>query len=221
MKQKIIAAVIFCLGYGLFGTTGLVQAQSSITIDASQQVTNFVFTDGSGVQDNTYLLFGKDNLYKSSYSGAYSIGYSYQLESGIFFKGKVGMRNAGATMVYDAANYEWDFKYLNIQLGGGYVFNMGLFNPYIGVNGYFGSLLTANQRINNEDFDIIDSKSIEKSDFGLNIPLGVRIDVWELMSIYSAISYLIGLKNIETSTNGQEARNVGYMFTLGLAFTIQ
>ena len=78
MKQKIIVTVILCLGYGLFGTTGLVQAQSSITIDASQQVTNFVFTDGSGVQDNTYLLFGNDNLYKSSYSGAYSFGYSYQ-----------------------------------------------------------------------------------------------------------------------------------------------
>lgn len=221
MKQKIIATVLFCMGYGLLGTLNHVQAQSSITLDASQQVTNFVFTDASGAQDNTYLLFGKDNLYKSSFSGAYSIGYAYQLDSGIFFRGKFGMRNAGATMVYDAANYEWDFKYLNIQLGGGYAFNLGLFNPYIGINGYFGSLVKANQRINNEDFDIIDSKSIEKSDIGLNIPIGVRIDVWDLMSVYSEISYLRGLKNIETDTTGQEAHNVGYMFTLGLALTIQ
>jgi len=222
MKQKIILTIMVCLGYGLIGTSSSIGAQSSITIDASQQVTNFVFKDSEGVQDNTYLLFGSDNLYKSSYNGAYSFGYAYQLDSGIFFRGKIGMRNAGATMVFDAANYEWNFKYLNFQLGVGYAHQMGTFNPYIAVQGYFASLVKANQRINNEDFDIIDSNSIQKGDIGLNIPLGVRIDVWEdIISIYSEVSYLVGLKNIEKASNGQESRNVGYMFTLGLAFHLQ
>ena len=219
MKQRIIKTMLLGLGCLLLCSNNSVYSQSSITIEASQQITNFVFKDGSGVQDNTYLLFGSDNLYKSSYSGAYSFGYSYELKSGLFFRGKIGVRNAGATMVFDASNYEWDFKYLNFQLGMGYVHPLGTFNRYIAVQGYFASLLKANQRINNEDFDIIDSNSIQRGDIGLNIPLGVKIDVWDdIISVYTEVSYLVCLKNIEKESNGQESHNVGYMFTLGLAF---
>lgn len=221
MNKKMLAAVMFCLVLGWVATTGHVKAQSSITIDASQQITNFVFTDGSGLQDNTYLMFGEENLFKPVYSGAYSFGYSYLLDVGVFFRLNVGMRNAGATMVYDATNYLWEFQYLQGKLGVGYAVNLGLVNPYLAVSGYYGSLLKANQRINNEDFDIIDSELIQKNDYGLNIPLGVRIDASEFVSVYTEVSYLMGLQNIETADNGQEANNVGYMFTLGLSFTIQ
>lgn len=221
MKKKIIATGMFCLSLGLVGTTGLVQAQSSITIDASQQITNFVFTDGSGQQDNTYLMFGEENLYKPVYNGAYNFGYSYLLDFGLFFRVSVGMRNAGATMVYDATNYKWEFQYLQGKLGVGYALDLGLVNPYLAVSGYYGYMLKANQRINNEDFDIIDSESIQKTDYGLNIPLGVRIDASEYVSVYTEVSYLMGLQNIETADNGQEANNVGYLFTLGLSFTIR
>jgi hypothetical protein len=221
MNKKMLAEVMFCLVLGWVATTGHVKAQSSITIDASQQITNFVFTDGSGLQDNTYLMFGEENLYKPVYSGAYSFGYSYLLDVGVFFRLNVGMRNAGATMVYDATNYLWEFQYLQGKLGVGYALDLGLVNPYLAVSGYYGSLLKANQRINNEDFDIIDSELIQKNDYGLNIPLGVRIDASEFVSVYTEVSYLMGLQNIETADNGQEANNVGYMFTLGLSFTIQ
>lgn len=221
MKKKILTTVLSCLVVGLMGTSYQLKAQSSITIDASQQITNFVFTDGSGLQDNTYMMFGEDNIYKPVYSGAYSFGYSYLLDFGLFIKANVGMRNAGATMVYDETNYKWELQYLQGKIGAGYAYDLGLFNPYIAVTGYYGSLIKANQRINNEDFDIIDSGSIQKNDFGLNIPIGVRIDASEYVSVYTEASYLMGLRNIETSDNGQNAKNVGYMFTLGLSFAIQ
>ncbi len=221
MKKKIVATGMFCLLLGLIGTAGHVKAQSSITIDASQQITNFVFINGSGLQDNSQLMFGEDNLYKPVYSGAYSFGYSYLLDFGMFIRLNVGMRNAGATMVYDATNYQWEFQYLKTNLGVGYALDMGRINPYLGVSGYYGSLLKANQRINNEDYDIIDSESIQKSDFGLSFPLGVRIDASEFVSVYTEVSYLMGLQNIETADNGQEANNVAYLFTLGLSFAIK
>jgi hypothetical protein len=124
-------------------------------------------------------------------------------------------------MVYDATNYKWEFQYLQGNVGLGYALNLGRVNPYLAVSGYYGYLLKANQRINNEDFDIIDSESIQKSDYGINIPLGVRIDASEYRSVYTEASYLMGLQNIENADNNQEANNVGYMFTLGLSFTIK
>jgi hypothetical protein len=220
MKNKIAIAVMSCLAL-VITKNNPAQAQSSITIDASQQITNFVFTNDKGLQDNTYLIFGEENLYKPVYSGAYSFGYSYLFDFGMFIRAKAGMRNSGATMVYDATNYKWEFQYLQGNVGLGYALNLGRVNPYLAVSGYYGYLLKANQRINNEDFDIIDSESIQKSDYGINIPLGVRIDASEYRSVYTEASYLMGLQNIENADNNQEANNVGYMFTLGLSFTIK
>ncbi|MEX0983003.1 MAG: hypothetical protein WD577_12380 [Bacteroidales bacterium] len=219
MKKKFISSTIICAAVMLL-TINQVNAQSSITIDASQQITNFVFVDGSGFQDNTYLIFGENNLYKPVYSGTYNVGYSYLLDFGLFFKTSVGMRNAGATMVYDATNYLWEFQYLQTKLGTGYSLNLGLFNPYLSVSGYFGYLVKANQRVNNEDSDIIDSGSIITKDFGLYISPGVRIDASDYISVYSELSYLMGLQNIE-ATESQQATNLAYMLTLGLSFTIQ
>lgn len=221
MKNRILKYLCVSLLTGLFALNNPLMAQSSITIDASQQITNFVFVDGTGLQDNTKLMFGEDNLYKPLYCGAYNVGYSHLLDFGMFFRVNVGMRNAGATMVYDAVNYRWDFQYLQGKLGLGYSPKLGLVNPYLAVSGYYGMLIKANQRINNEDFDIKEAGLIQNNDYGLNIPLGIRIDASDFISVYTEVSYLMGLQNIETSDNGQKANNVAYMFTLGLSFTIE
>jgi len=213
--QKIV--LLFFLG--LLSFAGF--SQPSITIEASQQVTNFVFTDNAGMQDNTYLMFGSDNPYKAMYSGAYNVGGMYNLDMGVFIRGGLGMRKSGATMMYDETNYQWDLQYFNIKLGGGYAYSMGMINPYVGVSGYYAMLFKAKQSINNEDFDIIQSESIEKSDFGILISPGVRIDASDFVSVYTEVGYLMGLKNIETSDDDQKAKNIAYQFTLGLAFTIE
>lgn len=197
-----------------------VSAQSSITIDASQQITNFAFADAAGDQESTLLMFGNDGTYKPEYSGAYSLGYAYSFDFNLFIKANVGMRNAGASMVYDDINYSWDFRYLQTKIGVGYAYDLGMFKPYIAVSGYYGYLLTAEQSINNENFDIRGNESIKSADVGLNIPLGVRIDANDLISVYTEAAYVMGLYNIETDESGQNAKNVAYQFTLGLAFAI-
>ncbi|MCK4920789.1 MAG: outer membrane beta-barrel protein [Bacteroidales bacterium] len=217
--MKEIKFTLLILGFISYGIT--VNAQSSITIDASQQMTNFVFVDGTGIQENTFMMFGNEDSYKPTYGGAYSVGYSYALDFGMYIRLNTGMRNAGATMVYDASNYSWDFQYLQTKLGLGYALALGRFNPYMGVSGYFSYLLKATQTVNDEDMDIINSGSIEKNDIGLSIPIGVRIDASDYISVYTEFSYLMGLKNIETSGPGQTANNVAYMVTMGLSFTIK
>lgn len=221
MKNKRILHLILVFVSVLILISNTATAQSSITIDASQQMTNFVFVNNSGIQDNTYLVFGEENIYKPIYSGAYNIGYSYLFDFGLFLRANAGMRNAGATMVYDATNYQWNFQYIQGKLGVGYALKLGRFSPYLAASGYFGYLAKANQRINNEDFDIINEDVIAPYDYGVYLSPGLRIDASDYISVYSELSYLMGLGNIENSTNGQEANNVAYLLTLGLSFTVR
>ena len=206
MRNKLIGLVSILL----FGTSALM-AQSNLTIDASQVLTNFRFIDSQGVLDQDY---------KVNYSGAYNLGYQYQTDFGLIARTGVGMRNGGATLVYDGANYNWSLKYVSYNLGVGYMYGEGLFKHYIVASGYFGYLLKANQTINNQDFDIIDLDQIQNIDFGIIGSLGTQIELNESMSAYTEFSYLMGLQNIETSTLGQESSNVSYMLTLGLIFSL-
>ncbi|WMN11643.1 outer membrane beta-barrel protein [Marivirga salinae] len=187
-------------------------AQSSITIDASQYISNFAFELSDGTQDSEY---------SPVYGGGYSLGYSYELDMGVFLNGGLGMRPGGATLVVDNTNYQWDLQYAQIRLGAGYAYDLGRIKPYIAVDGYYGLLLTANQRINNEDFDIIDSESIEKNDVGIYVSPGAKLAVSDAITVYAQYSYLLGLNNVETTTDGQNAKNRASVFTLGLSFSIE
>ena len=206
------------------------QAQSRLQIDASQQVTTFRFLDSDGILDKNY---------SPVYSGAYNAGYAYELDFGLFFKGGVGMRQAGATLVYDAANYQWDLQYLNTKIGAGYQYAFGMFSPYITVSGYYGFLLKANQTNNNEDFDIIESGSIIRHDVGIVFSPGVNVNVTDAIRVFGELSYLKGLQNVEAEDNGQTtisyllgtknmasdatgqvSTNIGYAITVGLSFAI-
>ncbi|MDF1570411.1 MAG: outer membrane beta-barrel protein [Bacteroidales bacterium] len=206
-------------------------AQSRLLIDASQQVTNFRFMDSEGVLDKAY---------SPVYSGAYNVGYAYELDFGLFFRGGVGMRQAGATMVYDAANYQWDLQYLSTKIGAGYQIELGMFSPYITVSGFYGFLLKANQRINNEDFDIIESGAIIRHDVGIIFSPGVNVNISEAITVYGEFSFLKGLQNVEAESDGkttfsyllgtgkmaedatgQVSTNTAYAITLGLSFAIQ
>lgn len=196
-----------------------VSAQSSLTIDASQMMTSFKFIDSEGNQDKTY---------NSILAGSYSVGYRYKSESGFLVRAAVGMRNAGATMVYEDINYLWDFQYADIKLGAGYMINMGRFSPYMSASPYFAYLLKANQTINNVNYDLVDAKQMQSFDYGVNITPGLQLNLSNYISAYTEFNYLMGLNNIEShSTTNLEAgtsESKGYnkslMLTLGIAFTI-
>jgi len=220
--MKIKKIKIFALATVMFAGINItsLKAQSAIDVEASQMVTNFVFTNSLGEQQSSYLVWKADNEYKPAYSGAYHLGYSYTLDMGMFFRAHTGMRKSGATMVYDDANYQWDLQYLQGRLGIGYGYSIGMVAPYLCVSGYYSHLLKANQVIDNQEFNIKKSGDIEKNDFGLYTSPGVRIDASDYMSVYLELSYLMGLQNIETS-DAQESLNIANAFTVGVSFNIQ
>ena len=213
MKNILLksTALMMLLGvYALFSTT--IAQQSSITLEASQIISNFKFVDSGGTQNKDYM---------PTYSGGYNFGYTYALDMGAFFNLGVGMRRSGATLIVDASNYQWDLQYGQARLTAGYAYDLGRIKPYAKIGAYYGFLLKANQIINNENFDIKDTQSIEKGDVGLYFSPGAKMDISDAIAVYAEYSYLLGLKNVETTADGQKAKNRASILTLGLSFAIQ
>jgi len=211
--MKYLSIKIIALSVVLFvGIQSQALSQSSVTIDASQYISNFAYETSEGT---------KDSEYSAVYAGGYSLGYSYDLGMGAFLSGKLGMRPGGATLVVDNSNYQWDLQYSQISLGGGYAYDLGRIKPYLALEGYYGILLKANQTINNEDFDIRDSGSIETGDFGIYISPGAQLAVSDAITVFAQYSYVLGLQNVETTTDGQNAKNRASALTLGLSFSIE
>ncbi len=214
--NKTVYNFLLLLFLGILICSNQANAQTGITIDASQQMTSFEFTSSSNDVDNSYSPI---------YSGAYNVGYTHFLDLNLYFDAGVGMRNAGATMNIDNTNLRWDFQYAQGELGMGYMFELGRLNPYLGISGYYATLLKANQRINdptreNINYDLMNTGRISKQDYGLLITPGIRITASDYISVYTEFEYLMGLQNIEAGENDQEATNLGYALTLGLSFTI-
>ncbi|MBS3777615.1 MAG: hypothetical protein KGY70_20645 [Bacteroidales bacterium] len=214
--NKAVRYLFLVVVAGLFILPRQANAQSGITIDASQQMTSFEFTNSAGNIDNSYSPI---------YSGAYTAGYTHVLDFGLYFNTAVGMRNAGATMTLDDTHLRWDFRYAQGKLGLGYMYDLGRFRPYLGVSGYYAKLLKANQRINdptreNINYDLMEAGMVNEKDYGLLVTPGVRIAASDFISVYTEFEYLMGLQNIETGASNQEATNMGYSLTLGLSITI-
>lgn len=210
MKNRSISVRILLLLALYLSGTSVVTAQSFITVDASQQFTTFRFLDSKGVQDKEY---------KGVYSGAYSFGFRNIGEKGFIFRGSIGMNNGGATHVIDAMNYSWQLKYASAKVGIGWMFGHGKARPYFTAAPYYSRLLKATQTLNNEDFDLIGSRSFRSDDYGVDFAPGVQYAVNDNISIYAEATYRLGIQNLEVD-GGQISHNRAAGISLGLAFNI-
>jgi hypothetical protein len=208
MKKQCAALLI---GIGCLIASEKSIAQSSLTIDASQNMTNFNFTNSGGERDMNY---------SPNFSGSYNLGYRYRTDFGLFGGARIGMRGAGASTIIDDANYSWDLQYLNANLDIGYEYELGKVSPYLMVSPYFGRLLSATQTLNHQDYNIINSGDLKQSDFGLFGSLGARFAASDLISVYAQLNYMMGLQNLETNES-QTSNNTLMGISLGLSFSIK
>jgi hypothetical protein len=206
LKPLLTLAAILCIN-----ATSM--AQTSITLDASQMFSTFKFTDSQGNQDDNY---------SPNITGGYSIGFRHGGElGGLLIRGSLGMRKGGATMVYDDMNYTWDLQYADVRAGIGYMMFGDRLQPYFTASPYFARLLKGNQWINNENFDVLKSNSFKKSDYGVYLTPGIQITLSDSFFVYLEANYIMGLQNVETGDNDQEAYNRAYALTLGASFNIK
>lgn len=207
MKNIKLVLLAACLSL----SAAMASAQSGLTLEATQQYASFKFMDSDAVKLNSE--------YSGLFTGGYGIGFRYVSEGGFIVRAGVGMRNAGASLVYDDMNYSWKLQYGDIRPGIGYMFKTNRVSPYLTVSGYFAYLLRGTQTLNNEDFNITESGLLNRFDMGVIFMPGIEIKLSDYISTYAEFDYLWGLKNLETDS-AQKASNYAYGVTLGLSFTI-
>lgn len=205
-KLKSLIILLLCTGFA----TNL-NAQSGLTVEASQLFSTFKFSDSRGND--------LSSDYSGIFTGAYNLGYRYVSASGLMVTGGLGMHNAGATLVYDAMNYTWDLKYAGGRLGMGYMLETSRVSPYLNVSGYYAYMLRGFQIINNEHFNITSLNVMSQMDYGIYISPGIQLRLSEAVSSYLEFNYLMGLANLEKDES-QEAKNMAYGLTLGLSLSI-
>lgn len=207
MKTRI------CISFVIFTSflySELVIAQSSINLEAGQVFSTFKYIDSKGVEDNTY-----------SYNvvSAYCLGYQYAKPNGFFIRANIGMRKAGANLVYNQINYIWTMQYSDLKAGPGYQFTKWRIKPSLALLPYYAYLLDANQTINSDNYDIKNNKSIKGSDFGLIIAPGFNVILSNYISIYAEYNYILGLQNIETAVE-EKLYNRGFSLNFGVSLNI-
>ena len=184
-------------------------AQSNATFDAGQVFSSFKYTDAQGVQEKGF---------SNNISGCFSLGYQYVQNNGLFFRANIGMRKAGASMIFNETNVTWNLQYADANLGLGYMINKWRLKPYLSVSPYFGYMLKANQAVGPDTYDIMQNKSIKTTDYGLFFSPGLKIALSNIISFYAEYKYIMGLQNLEKSN--QKSYNRGFSINLGISVAI-
>lgn len=184
-------------------------AQSNVTFDAGQVFSTFKFTDAQGEQEKGF---------SNNIAGCFSLGYQYVQNNGLFIRANIGMRKAGASMIYNETNVIWNLQYADANLGLGYMLNKWRLKPYLSVSPYVGYMLKANQTIGPDTYDIMQNKSIKTTDYGLFFSPGLKIALSNIISFYAEYKYILGLQNLEKSN--QKSYNRGFSINLGISVAI-
>lgn len=186
-----------------------IRAQSTVAFDAGQMFSTYKYTDSLGeIKDFTKNI-----------TGCYSLSYHYINPNGLFIRTGFGMRKGGASYEYDGVKIDWNTQYADASLGLGYMLNRGKVKPYLIPSFYFAYLLKGEETLGQNTYDIKNNKSMSDTDYGLYITPGIKVTLSNFISFYAEYKTLLGLKNLEVSTN-QKSYNRGFSINLGIAIAI-
>lgn len=191
-------------------------AQAYINLEGAQVFSTFKFSSEISDKDK---IFTDNQAYTHTTVSAFSLVYQYEDSNGFFVLAGVGMRKAGSALVFSNIDYIWKMQYADVKAGIGYQFNKWRIKPYEAVAPYYASLLNANQSIGQKSYDIKADKSVKSYDLGLFLALGFKATISKQISIFTEYNYILGLKNIETTTD-QYLYNRGFSIKLGLSLNI-
>lgn len=188
----------------------LLFGQSILTMEYGQNFTNFRFLDESQTLNSDM---------QPNFNSAINLGYTYALNEGVFFSSKLGVRQAGASYVFDDFNYRWDLHYAEIKLGVGYEYGLGPVSVHFSTQGYAGYLFKAEQQLHNVQRNMLDEGTIAEWDFGVFFSPGVAYPISEKVKLNFDLNYMLGLYNIEMDEDQQTKNsligaNIGLMFNL-------
>lgn len=211
---KVLSPIIFLrytfLLFSLLLLSFTSTAQSTVTFDAGQTFSTFKYSDSQG----------PINDFSNNITGCFSLGYSYIGQNGIVIRSTAGMRKAGASLVYNETNFDWNLQYTDIHIGAGYVFNRWMVKPYFVASPYFAYMLKGRQEIGENSYDVVKNRTMSTLDYGVCFVPGLKISLTNTIAFYAEYKQILGLQNLEmSSTNNQKTFNRGFSVNLGIAIS--
>lgn len=207
MKKTVLILITL---FFMVGT----KAQNHIHLKSGKAFTSFLFKDSESLKE-------KDLTH--TFNNYFGISYENYLSERSILRAELGFREGGAKAIIDEIKYEWNFNYLDLNLG--YLFKFlgnERYGLHLGASPYLGFLLAGEQSIGETYFDVKKERAIKTVDFGLNFLTNAQFKVAENIYVTLEYRYSLGLLNIETDgTNPeQETRNRGHFILAGLSFNL-
>jgi len=186
-------------------------AQDYLSLSLAKSFSSFNFTNSKGEKDKTIKTVSKN---------AYAINYMQVLDTIFFVRVELGVKEMGAYSVLNTEKITWNLNYMDVNWGGGFITSIKKAKAYLGASFYGSYLLSANQTIGANFYDMKKENTIKKNDFGINAFIGTiyPISPSTFMVIECAKSF--GLNQLDAGSN-QKLFNKAIFLKLGLTFRLK
>ena len=191
----------------------LLSAQDKVNLNFAQVFSGFKFKDSNGFKDET---LSKDIRY------SYAVNYEKVFGIGIYVKPELGYKNFGAKSDFDNTDIVWNFHYLDVNVGVGYIFKPFRLKPYGGMALYYSYMYKGDQKVGAAVYDILAMKTISTYDYGFCVDLGVRYDFSENSGVFFEYRNTVGLHQMDKNLDGgsRELYNRASSVRFGLSFSV-
>lgn len=193
-----------------------VSGQHYLSLKLTQNFTKFIFEDSNG---------NKSKDFKFNPSFAYAINYQMVFKNGIYIRPEFGYKKYAANISKDNLNISWSFHYMDLSVGGGYIYTKSRFRPYAGVSVNTSFLFKADQVIGAVRYDLLAEKAIKKIDIGITPYAGVQYvfldkgSRGESAAVFIELGYTRGVFQLEKN-DGQKLYNSAISLNFGVSIKL-
>lgn len=208
MKKILLLSIAILL-------VGSVYGQDNVSIYYGQTRSTFKYEDSEG---------SNDLHFRNQFRANYGVNFSKVFRSGLFLRPGIGFSNFGAVTDLYSQKLTWSLRYVDFNLGLGYIKRFGVIAPYIGVSPYISSLYDGTQTVGPDEYDLLKDEAIAKSDYGVNVFGGIKYFFTEAVAVYGEVKSTTGLMQLETTEGGsgqnQKLYNRAISIQIGLSLNM-
>ena len=204
--KRIITLTWLCLAFISLN------AQNKVGMSFAQNISTLRFVDSEGNKDDLDLAI----------KYGYALGYQFGFYDNFFADAWLGYNTRGANSTEGLQKLAWSLGYVNATANAGDRINLRRLLPHFGIGAYYGRLLTADQYIGSDYYDLMDSDVIHKNDVGAILFAGLEYKYSLDGAVFIRFSESVGLLNLETDKEAsQKMFNRTFAIQVGLFFSIK
>jgi hypothetical protein len=193
----------------MFGSFSM--AQNHFQVKSGKTFSTFLFRDSDKNKDETLDYITNNFL---------GLSYDFNLGNLHVLRPEVSYREGGARSVWNNRRLFWKLNYLDVNFA--YMIKVLDFEKikvYQGVAPGIGFLMSGEQYIGNDYFDVKASGSLRNLDFGVNFMANGKMKVFENVFLTIEYRYGLGIRQIESNKaqTAQVSRNRFHAAIFGLA----